>query len=91
MIGSANRPPCCRIFRRGAAFGFRSHRFSYAVPDAVLEDQDQLFFDLPANIDGNPATGENITRYAINFSNSSDVYQLGPSYALNLTDKLAVG
>lgn len=65
--------------------------FSYAVPDSVLEDQDQLLLNLPANVDGNTATAELARRYTINFSNGSDVYHLGPSYAHAFGDDFSIG
>ena len=55
--------------------------FSYAVTDAVLEDQDQSF----ANVRD---PGDEFT---INFNNQDTSYNLGPSYALALTPRLSLG
>ncbi len=55
--------------------------FSYAVTDAVLEDQDQTFPDIP-----NPGA-----KFTINFNNQDTSYNLGPSYAMTITPRLAVG
>ena len=54
--------------------------FSYAVPDSMVEDQDQAFYKIP-----------NITRYVINFNKNENTYSFGPSYALELTKGLSVG
>jgi long-chain fatty acid transport protein len=56
--------------------------FSYAVPDSILEDQNQAFYNLP---------GTTTTRYAINFNNSDNTYNFGPSYGTELTNQLSVG
>ncbi len=53
--------------------------FSYAVPDSVSEDQDQAF-DL-----------SNGGRKIINLSNKDNTINLGPSFAMELIDDLAVG
>ncbi len=55
--------------------------FSYAVTDAVLEDQDQSFPNIP-----NPGA-----EFTINFNNQDTSYNLGPSYALALTPRLSLG
>jgi len=60
--------------------------FSYAVPDSTLEDQDQTFTGLPSSL-----PGVTITRYVINFNNKDSTYNLGPSYAIKLSDNLSVG
>ncbi|MBI4745211.1 MAG: outer membrane protein transport protein, partial [Deltaproteobacteria bacterium] len=54
--------------------------FSYAVPDSIVEDQDQVFYNIP-----------NITRYVINFNKNDNTYNFGPSYALELAKGLSVG
>ncbi|MBI5625619.1 MAG: hypothetical protein HY935_00200 [Nitrosomonadales bacterium] len=56
--------------------------FSYAVPDSVIEDQNQTFYNLP---------GTTTTRFAINFNKSDSTYYFGPSYALELTPEFSVG
>ena len=55
--------------------------FSYAVPNSTLEDQDQIFPDITASID----------RFIINFNNDDTTYLFGPSYALKVSDDLAIG
>ncbi len=55
--------------------------FSYAVPDTLKEDQDQVF--------ANPTA--TVGRYVINFNNDDNTYNFGPSIALAASDKLAVG
>jgi long-chain fatty acid transport protein len=56
--------------------------FSYAVPDSIIEDQNQTFYDLP---------GTNTTRFALNFNKNDSTYYFGPSYALELTEEFSVG
>ncbi len=55
--------------------------FSYAVTESLLEDQDQTFYDIPA-------TG---TQFNINFNNQDNTSNIGPSYALPVSDKLSIG
>src|SRR5665647_757556 len=57
--------------------------FSYAVPDSNQEDQDQSFKRSFSDW-GN-------TTHVINFNNKNDTNLFGPSAALQLNDKLAVG
>lgn len=54
--------------------------FSYVVTDAIQEDQDQTFTDLP-----------NRERFTINLNNTQWVYKLGPSYAIKINDQLSLG
>lgn len=54
--------------------------FSYVVTDAIQEDQDQTFFNIP-----------NRDRFTINLNNTRWVYKLGPSYAMPINDELSVG
>lgn len=54
---------------------------SYAMPDSITEDQD-LEYDDAAN---------DIRSYVINFNNRDRSFQIGPSYAQRLTDKISVG
>lgn len=56
--------------------------FSYAVPDSVIEDQNQTFYDLP---------GTTTTRFAINLNKSDSTYNFGPTYAMDLTNELSIG
>lgn len=55
--------------------------FSYAVPDSVIEDQNQTFYSPNANV----------SRYALNFNKSDSTYYFGPSYAIELTEEFSVG
>ena len=55
--------------------------FSYAVPDSMLEDQNQTFYDPNANT----------TRYSINFNRNDNTYNFGPSYAQELTREFSFG
>lgn len=60
--------------------------FSYAVPDSVSEDQDSIFNNI-----GNPAIGTDIRDYLINVNNEDNTYKIGPSYAIEINDQLAIG
>lgn len=63
--------------------------FSYAVPDSVLEDQDQSFNNIPGTLsDGTSVT---IEEFVINFSHKDETYNIGPSYALKLGKGLSAG
>jgi long-chain fatty acid transport protein len=55
--------------------------FSYAVPDSIREDQDQVFYSLPNNID----------QYVINFNNDDNTYNFGPSLAYEVNSSFSVG
>jgi len=55
--------------------------FSYAVPDSILEDQNQVFYNVNATTQ----------RYAINFNNNDNTYNVGPSYAIELTNEFSFG
>ena len=55
--------------------------FSYAVLDSILEDQDQTFTNVSANVDS----------YTINSNNQETTYNIGPSFAMSLSDSLSVG
>ena len=58
--------------------------FSYAVPDNILEDQDQHFTNFAS------AAGT-IESYTINFNQNDSTYKFGPSYATSLSDRLSIG
>lgn len=58
--------------------------FSYAVPDSIVEDQDQNFGDFEAQYG-------TVTQYTINFNQNDVTYKFGPSYARSLSDNLSVG
>lgn len=60
---------------------------SYAVPDSLIEDQDQQFNDdFPSSI-----TGVNIDSYTININKKDNTYKFGPSYAVGFGPNLSVG
>ena len=60
--------------------------FSYAVPDSIKEDQDQIFSgSFPTGL-GSPAV-----QYTINFNNEDNTYLFGPSLAMEVTDNLSAG
>lgn len=56
--------------------------FSYAVPDSIIEDQNQTFYNIP---------GTTTSRYAINFNKSDTTYNFGPSYAMELNKEFSIG
>ncbi|KAF0191530.1 MAG: long-chain fatty acid transport protein [Gammaproteobacteria bacterium] len=58
--------------------------FSYAVPDAINEDQDQVI----ANVATTIGTAQELI---INYNNTDNTYNIGPSYAYQINDHLAVG
>lgn len=60
--------------------------FSYAVPDSVSTDQDQVFESLPSSI-----PGVEVDRHRINFNEQDTLYLFGPSYGLALGPKVSVG
>jgi len=60
--------------------------FSYAVPDSVSTDQDQVFESLPASI-----PGVKVDRHRINFNEQDTLYLFGPSYGVELGPRLSVG
>jgi long-chain fatty acid transport protein len=71
--------------------GFRVG-LSYAVPDSIMEDQEQTFHNLPLS----PAlayanAGASISTYSINFNNESNTYNFGPTIAKDITDDLSAG
>lgn len=57
--------------------------FSYAVPNSIEEDQDQSFAGITT------ALGD--AEFIINFNNSDNTYNYGPSYAYKISDSLAIG
>ena len=60
--------------------------FSYAVPDSIQENQNQVFDgSFPTRL-GSPAN-----RYIINFNNEDTTYNFGPSLAVEVNSKLAAG
>lgn len=72
-------------------FGFVSNfgrvkiGLSYAVPDASQSNQKQVFSNLVSTI------GTQIDRYTININDVDNTYQFGPSLALALGEKWAIG
>ncbi len=66
---------------------------SYAVPESLMENQDQTFNNLPLNaslVPFNPP-GTFISSYIINFNNESNIYNFGPSVSVELNSKLSAG
>ncbi len=55
--------------------------FSYAIPDTMMEGQDQTLI--------NP--NSSISSYTINFNKEYNVYNLGPSIGVELTNDLKIG
>jgi len=73
----------------GGKFGF-----SYALTDAMIEDQDQIFSNILTDImsieDPNyPSRAQ--SDIVINFNNEDRTYNFGPSYAWKISKNLAVG
>ncbi len=66
---------------------------SYAVPESIMEDQDQTFHDLSLSSSIAPYNppGTKISSYIINYNNESNTYNYGLSIATELTDKSSVG
>ena len=63
---------------------------SYAVPESIMENQDQTFNNLAlSNQVANPNV--DIKSYIINFNNESNTYNFGPSIAMELNSKLSAG
>lgn len=56
--------------------------FSYAVPDSIIEDQNQTFYNLP---------GTTTSRFALNLNKSDSTYYFGPSYAIELSKDFSLG
>jgi len=54
--------------------------FSYAVPDNIEEDQNQVYHNF-----------SNLSSLTINISNIDKTYKFGPSYAQKINDSLSVG
>lgn len=54
--------------------------FSYTVTDSILEDQDELY----SNVAG-------YTKYILNFNKNDNIYNFGPSYALELKKGFSIG
>lgn len=66
--------------------------FSYALPDSITSDQEQTFHDLQLSAAVQPFNpGVTITSYMINFNEESNTYNIGPSIAMELTDRLSAG
>lgn len=62
-------------------FGDFKIGFSYAVPDSVEEDQNQTFDNVSSSV----------SRFTINLNNQDKTYNFGPSLAMEINDKLAIG
>lgn len=55
--------------------------FSYAVVDASQENQDQTFTQVSSAVD----------KYIVNYNNQDTTYNIGPSFAMELSQNLAFG
>ena len=66
-------------------FGRHSFGASIAIPDSFVQNQDQVFDNLPA------MGGEAIKRYAFNLHTQDATYLIGPSYSYRISDSLAFG
>ncbi len=55
--------------------------FSYVVPDSTIQQQDQTY--------NNPTSAEN--QFTLNYNNQIDYYNIGPSYATDVSKNLKVG
>lgn len=62
--------------------------FSIAVPDSLQEDQDQVFSNLPADDPSNTISSFSFT---YNMNQSDKTNKIGPSYAVEINNSLAVG
>jgi long-subunit fatty acid transport protein len=56
--------------------------FSYAVVDSILEDQDQTFYNIP---------NTSVDQFTINTNNQDSTYNIGPSFAMSVTDDFSIG
>lgn len=77
------------------SFGKGKLGLSYAVPDSILEDQDQVFANIPTclayNASGACTQPATMTQYVINFNNEDSTYNFGLSYALELSEGFSTG
>jgi long-chain fatty acid transport protein len=65
---------------------------SYVVPDSVIEDQDQTFYNIPSNVDINGDTvNDPINEMTVNFNNEDNTYNLGLTYARDVSEDMALG
>ncbi len=55
--------------------------FSYAATDAIVENQDSVFYNV----------GTQIKQFTLNLNNEEKTYKIGPSFALAVNDDLSVG
>jgi long-subunit fatty acid transport protein len=65
---------------------------SYAVPESITADQDQVFHNLSLSssiASYNP--GVSISSYTINYNEESSVFDFGPSIAMEITNKFSTG
>lgn len=64
--------------------------FSYAVPDSIIEDQDEMISNFSYF---EPGFGQNINidSFAINVNVEDVTYNFGPSYALKMSDGFSAG
>lgn len=60
--------------------------FSYGVTDSISRRQEQVFYNIVSAI-----PGVYIQRYVININDEDKTYNIGPSYAIEINDRLAFG
>ncbi len=58
--------------------------FSYAVANSIEEDQDQTYDNIATTLGS-------ANQFIINFNNSDNTYNFGPSYARRISERLSVG
>ncbi len=59
---------------------------SYAVPDSIIEDQDQQFSDFYYEV-----AGVNVAHYVTNVNKEDNTYEFGPSYAIRIKNDFSIG
>ena len=59
---------------------------AYVVPDSIIEDQDQVFHNLPTMY-----AGGTITDFYLNFNNDDSTHLFGVGYAREVTDSFSWG
>lgn len=60
--------------------------FSYAVTDSISRHQEQIFHDIRSRL-----PNRYISRYVININDEDKTYNIGPSYAVSLSDRISMG
>ena len=67
-------------------WGDHTVAFSIITPDSFIQNQDQVYNNLPAT-----STQPAIDRFLFNLHSEDSSYLIGPSYAYRVSDKLAIG